>query len=457
MRRASSRFLPPFAPLAGSLLLILAPAIAGHADESAVAAPAATIMVTNCNDSGPGSLRAAVAGAFSGDTIDMSALTCRRINLTGGAITIAQDNLTLVGGGGMMVDANRLGSVFRHSGTGLLRIRGMTIQRGFNQSAAEPNGGCLYSAGRIALSNTLVRWCLVRNTSTLPVGGGIYALGNVSLTDSQVLGSTASNGGGGIFTRGRLTSYRSRICGNYSYYSGGGAWAGMGLEAYNTTFCANGGGAISSSGNTVIANSTISGNKGRGDIVSLYPFSTEEGGGSAMIVNSTISGNFPGYATVLLRDFSNTGIFETSIVNSTIAFNRHSGQLNGDCLARDGTVHLYAIREPTHVESTIIANNTCDGSPYHDIVARFSIAPAVQGANNLITSSNLPLPPDTIDAYPRLAPLANNGGRTETHALLDDSPAIDMGNNAAGLTYDQRGQGFPRVKGPQADIGAYER
>ena len=71
--------------------------------------------------------------------------------------------------------------------------------------------------------------------------------------------------------------------------------------------------------------------------------------------------------------------------------------------------------------------------------------------------SNLTLPPDTISLDPRLAPLADNGGPTETRALLDDSPAIDMGNNAAGLAYDQRGAGFPRVKGPQADIGAYER
>jgi hypothetical protein len=31
-----------------------------------------------------------------------------------------------------------------------------------------------------------------------------------------------------------------------------------------------------------------------------------------------------------------------------------------------------------------------------------------------------------------------------------------MGNNVAGLNYDQRGPGFPRVKGPRADIGAFE-
>ena len=44
-----------------------------------------------------------------------------------------------------------------------------------------------------------------------------------------------------------------------------------------------------------------------------------------------------------------------------------------------------------------------------------------------------------------------------THALLEGSPAIDHGNNEAGLDYDQRGTGFPRVQGTQADIGAFER
>ena len=67
----------------------------------------------------------------------------------------------------------------------------------------------------------------------------------------------------------------------------------------------------------------------------------------------------------------------------------------------------------------------------------------------------------------RLAPLANNGGSTQTHALLAGSPALDAGSNTvasnAGLTLDQRGAGFNRlVDGPDADatatvdVGAFE-
>ena len=53
----------------------------------------------------------------------------------------------------------------------------------------------------------------------------------------------------------------------------------------------------------------------------------------------------------------------------------------------------------------------------------------------------------------------DNGGPTQTHALLSHSPAIDAGSSKAGLAYDQRGQGPPayvRVSGAATDIGAYE-
>ena len=65
-----------------------------------------------------------------------------------------------------------------------------------------------------------------------------------------------------------------------------------------------------------------------------------------------------------------------------------------------------------------------------------------------------------LDGDPRLGPLQDNGGPTETCALLPDSPAIDAGDNATCLTTDQRGATRP-VDGdasgaPDCDIGAFE-
>jgi hypothetical protein len=74
----------------------------------------------------------------------------------------------------------------------------------------------------------------------------------------------------------------------------------------------------------------------------------------------------------------------------------------------------------------------------------------------IIAAAGVTLPPDTISADPLLGPLQDNGGPTFTHALLEGSPAIDAGNNAAGLDFDQRGDGYPRVSGTGADIGAFE-
>jgi hypothetical protein len=55
-----------------------------------------------------------------------------------------------------------------------------------------------------------------------------------------------------------------------------------------------------------------------------------------------------------------------------------------------------------------------------------------------------------------LGPLADNGGPTQTMALLPGSPCIDVGNNTYAPTAEQRGAGFSRVSGPKVDLGAYE-
>jgi hypothetical protein len=59
-----------------------------------------------------------------------------------------------------------------------------------------------------------------------------------------------------------------------------------------------------------------------------------------------------------------------------------------------------------------------------------------------------------IGVDPLLGPLADNGGGTQTHALLPGSPAIDAGNNATCLAIDQRG--IARPQGAACDIGAVE-
>jgi hypothetical protein len=61
---------------------------------------------------------------------------------------------------------------------------------------------------------------------------------------------------------------------------------------------------------------------------------------------------------------------------------------------------------------------------------------------------------NNIDADPLLDTLADNGGFTMTHALLEGSPAIDAGDPATCPDTDQRG--VTRPQGDFCDMGAYE-
>ena len=75
-------------------------------------------------------------------------------------------------------------------------------------------------------------------------------------------------------------------------------------------------------------------------------------------------------------------------------------------------------------------------------------------------SAFTPTTGDQPNTDPLLGPLQNNGGFTQTHALLAGSPAIDAGDNSVGLTEDQRGYARPIDGDGDAtatiDIGAFE-
>ena len=106
--------------------------------------------------------------------------------------------------------------------------------------------------------------------------------------------------------------------------------------------------------------------------------------------------------------------------------------------------------------STIVAGNSADPRSVADFAGTRSLT--IAGSNNLIgsTSSVIAIPADSVTGDPGLMPLAYNGGATRTHALRSDSPGIDAGNNDSDLASDQRGDGYPRVIGASADIGAFE-
>jgi hypothetical protein len=471
MRSIRPQFTRPYASFLICLPLI--GAVATSADKaSAVDAVASgmTIRVANCNDSGPGSLRAAVAVALKDDTVDLRMLGCNRIKLTSGAIESFRKNLTLLGPGyvKLTIDGNGASSVLRHHppaptqtqtrADGTLWIEGLSIANGrLEQSYAL--GGCIFSRGDVVLANAQVHNCVGKDpfAGGESLGGGIYAGGDVSLLHSAVFASsaldiTSRSGGGGIWSFAHLTLDHSLVCSNYSAGEAGGAGSGA-LTVMSSTIRDNTavgvvGGLSSfgtgSEGDVRIDRSTFYNN--RADIAGAAAFSA---GDHVQITQSTFSGNHSARdASALIVDGRSPA--KLSIRNSTFSRNVSDADFFGDCI---GAISLSGL---LHLHSTIVAGNTCSGRP-QDIWGRPQFGDRIRGENNLINVSTLALPADTISADPRLAALANNGGHTKTHALLGDSPAIDRGNNQAGFLYDQRGPKYLRVKGLGPDIGAYER
>jgi hypothetical protein len=427
--------------------------------------PASPVPVTNCNDSGAGSLRDAIDNiAVSGDTIDLTNTGCSTITLTTGSIFITQNDLTLQGPGstGLVIDGSNLYSL-RHTGTGSLDIYDLTILNGSKYLDPSYNldakGGCVYSAGTVTVGGAEIKYCsaVAANTSYRGMGGAIYAKNGVILSNSAIVlgtsGSSSTDGvGGAIFTPGSVLMADSDVVANYASSAGGGIAAADGFLSkyssisYNQSYIAGGMYAL---GNITIDNSTIANNQG-GTVGGAFLLGS--GATSPItLLNSTVSGNSANVAAgVAVMKYA------SRIANTTIAFNTEANA--GD--HKYGAGLYVGNGTAASIESSIIANNYLNHSVYGLLADDMGggTGASLDGSNSLtrFVVSPLVAPAGTIYADPMLASLSNNGGLTLTHALLPGSPAIDAGNNDAAVSYDQRGTGYPRVIGANADIGAFE-
>ena len=167
-------------------------------------------------------------------------------------------------------------------------------------------------------------------------------------------------------------------------------------------------------------------------------------GGSepGFIVASTISGNS--------AEVNGGGVLSrvtVDIVNSTITGN--TAQTEGGGVSYFGPRAAAGGRDGIILSNTIIAGNSALVSQECSGLIR-SLGHNLSGDD----TCKLNQPTDLSTTNPLLGPLQNNGGPTDTHALLPGSPAIDAGDDATCPDADQRG--IFRPQGLACDMGAVE-
>ena len=470
-------------------------------------------LVTNLNDNGPGSLRAAVLVADETpghDTVTFEASVTGTIELTSGAIVSAGDEpLTIDGPGAevLTIDANgasrvlQIGEFYGYSSPDeeAVVVSGLTLTGGHAQRyhapytyygsyypggwTLEPGGAVLVSDGELTLDQVVI------TDSRGSRGGAVFVTGraHVTLTDSEISGNEATSDGGGLSLgrAGQVLITGTEITDNQAEGYGGGVDVGNAR-----TF--------------VLDASTVSGNtadRGGGG-VRVRALSAYQPEDSNRIVDSLISGNSTagiGGGIGIFGDESfysgpdrDPTAFSFTVESSTISGN-HADQAGGGAyVGPQVSSSMYygtaAISAPTIFTGATVAGNTAAqgggiAAASGEKVLRSSIvADNTNGDVRLLSSSDpfvldyslvesagtTPITQETagtnvLGQDPQLGALADNGGPTLTQAPGASSPAVDRGK-AFGVQGDQRGSTRPvddggvanAAGGDGSDIGAVE-
>ncbi|PYJ50875.1 MAG: hypothetical protein DME87_05110 [Verrucomicrobia bacterium] len=246
----------------------------------AIRARATTITVTNTNDSGPGSLRQALADAHDGDTVEATGIS-GVIRLTTGELLVDK-SVTINGAGAdvLAVDGHATSSVFQIGSGKTVTISDLTIRNG------EGNfGGGILNGGGATL--TITDSTLSGNIGGF--GGGIFNTGTLAIVNCTVSGNAASEGAG-IYNGATSTITNSTLSGNAAPGAGGGCVNLGTLQIANSTLSDNSsglGGGVFNIGTLQIGNTILNtGDSGAnisnsgGTVTSLgYNLSSDDGGG----------------------------------------------------------------------------------------------------------------------------------------------------------------------------------
>ena len=257
---------------------------------------AATITVSNTDDNGPGSLRAALASAANGDTIEFS--ITGTITLTSGELTVT-NSLTILGPGAsaLAINGNGVSRVFNITSLLSVTISSLTITNG----RAYGGGAIVHAYGLLTISN-----CVLSGNYAAFEGGAIANINTVvQIYNSTLSANSANTDGGAIYnladngTAGIVIA-NSTLSGNSARGGGGGIYNEASVFLDRATL--------------QIANSTLSGNKASSG-GGIFSWGIDQGIETVEIANSILkagtsggtiysASDIPGRATVTSRGYN---------------------------------------------------------------------------------------------------------------------------------------------------------
>jgi hypothetical protein len=334
-----------------------------------------TLMVTSAADDGSaGTLRAVIAGANSGDTINFApSLDGQTITLTRGELAITRSlGIEGLGADQLSISGNNASRVFDVSGGATATIAGMTITDGLaDGSSPGPTsaGGGILNFGNLTLSGDVlsnnqavgdaIKIAPLGNRPGGAVGGGLVNLGTLAVsgstfTGNRVLGfdgrigtSAGTAAGGAIFNSGAASITDSQFTFNV---------ARAGSDESGSMSATGSAGAISNTGSLTIARSTFSYNLAIGGDDSS---GTVRPG--AAIGGAILSGGPTGPTAILLVS-SSTFDHNEAIGGSGNQSINPAPSVKGPNDAFGGAIHLSAGTANTITDCTIEHNSAIAGA-----------------------------------------------------------------------------------------------
>jgi hypothetical protein len=393
------------------------------------------------------------AGSFgSSDAIDFApALVGSTITLLQGELAVT--NSVSIVGSGQTLNGNGTSRILNVSPS--VSASNITLTNGFGKGAA----AYVNVGGSLTLSNVHVTGNSGNYGALVAKAGSV-----LSLTDSFVTSNSSIFKAAGISIGGAgstLTLTDSTISGN--------------IANCGTNYCT--GAIYSGTGGIVNVNgSTISGNAAYGGAAIAYTAGVLYAYASAVSMgNTTIAGNSATgteFVAGALQENHNPGTHPSAgltLTNVTLTGNSASTSNAAAAYVSGGVLLAIYFGGKLTAANTIDSGNTGTGgaAPTADFGANASKNPVVSLTFSLLGTAlnvnpyNAASNANQFSDTPGLGTLQNNGGKTQTMALLPSSLAIDDGSNALAvdgssnpLATDQTG--FVRIYNGTVDMGAFE-